>query len=268
MNTFECEFCKSNFSTKSNLSNHKRRTKKCLMIQNNINNKNLFHCYSCGKDFTSKQNMLDHSSNCKVKYTFLEQKYILLEKKYEIVKIIIDEKDKQIQKQDEQIKILQKQLSNIAEIGTKKNTTINNNHIKLKQNIINKLSVFDITKEKIKEIVNEKFTENHLHNPETRNVAIFAVEHILKDENGQLKMVCTDTSRKMFACKDENGNIYKDPNANSFTNMYMIPLHDKAAKLISSSQEFSEDMINGLIKIQDIKNNPSILASELSDLLG
>ena len=61
----ECEFCKNKFNSKYVLSNHQKRAKYCLNIQNkNVNN---FICEYCGIDFTSKQNLNKHAIICKEK---------------------------------------------------------------------------------------------------------------------------------------------------------------------------------------------------------
>ena len=68
--TFECEFCQKTFSTKSNLSLHKKTTKKCLKIQEqqglNIKN-NEFNCDFCNKTYKLKHHFDDHIYSCKIK---------------------------------------------------------------------------------------------------------------------------------------------------------------------------------------------------------
>ena len=108
---FICEFCKSSFSTKSNLIAHKKRAKKCLVLQNNLSSKELFNCKECEKTFTKKQTLQAHIILC----PFKTEKITRLCEKIKEYEIIMNEKNEQIKKQDIQIKYLQDKLENIEE---------------------------------------------------------------------------------------------------------------------------------------------------------
>jgi hypothetical protein len=57
-----CEFCNLSFSTKGNLTVHKKTAKKCMNIQDKIT----FSCLNCKKTFTSKQRLGDHNALCQL----------------------------------------------------------------------------------------------------------------------------------------------------------------------------------------------------------
>ena len=243
-----CEFCNSSFSSKSNLATHKKRTKKCLAIQNNLTTKNLFECEKCNKTFTSKRNLNEHSDKCSYKmdilYRELEKRYEILEQKTQLQ---LKEKDRKflfIKKENEdlknQLKELQEKLANIAEIGAKKNTKTTNTYRVNNNNIVNNLVPYDLDKDKILTIVDEKFNENYLYAREN-GIANFAVNNLLKDNEGNLKLTCTDTARKIFVYKDTNGNFYKDPNANGFLENYMPAVKKKSYEIISDKD--GEEMV-------------------------
>jgi uncharacterized Zn-finger protein len=61
----ECEFCKKEFSTKTNLSTHQKTAKYCLELQGKENEK--FKCEFCIKLFTSNKRLFDHHQICKDK---------------------------------------------------------------------------------------------------------------------------------------------------------------------------------------------------------
>jgi hypothetical protein len=243
--SFECNFCHSSFTTKSNLNIHQKRTKKCLALQNK-DLENDFTCKKCTKVFTSNYGLKEHGKKCDVQIT---DEYKILEFQYEMLKstttITISSlkqqmkekekqikdleflKDKEIANLKEQIIQLQSKLGDIAEIGAKKTT----NNYRVNNNIINQLAPYDLNQEKIYAIVDEKFTENHLYAKEN-GIANFAVNNLLQDD-GQMKMTCTDMARKLFLYKDKNGNIFKDMNATGFLENYIPAVKRKSYEIIS-----------------------------------
>ena len=120
----ECEFCKKEFSTKTNLSTHQKTAKYCLELQGKENEK--FKCEFCIKLFTSNKRLFDHHQICKDKIKKEskenESKYIDENKrlKNEIKKMErqtkekIEEKDKQtkekLEEKDKQIWELKSKL--------------------------------------------------------------------------------------------------------------------------------------------------------------
>jgi hypothetical protein len=233
---FECEFCFSSFTSKGNLLTHQKRTKKCLILQNKDITDD-FVCNVCNKKYTSKYRMTKHLEKCKEnnerKYSEIELKYNNLVKTSTItidaLKKKLKEHEKILKEKNEQIKELQDKLSTIAEIGVKKETMT----YKVNNNIINQLIPYDLDKHKISTIVNNEFTENHLYGKES-GLANFAVKNLLQDSEGNYKMTCTDTARRIFLYKDKDGNVYKDVNANQFLDMYIPAVTKKSYNIISS----------------------------------
>lgn len=235
---FICEFCNSAFSKKYNLSVHQKKAKKCLLIQNKTNNENNYQCTKCLKSFTSKQRLESHCEKCNVQFG---TEYLELMKKYDLLQQTTQKEIKDLHKQIRELhkskqklenenEKLQDRICKIAEIGAKKDTYRINN------NIVNQLVPYDLSRDKIRMIVDEKFDENYLYAREN-GIANFAVNNLLKDNEGNLKMTCTDTSRKTFIYKDEEGNVYKDPNGIGFTDMYIPEVKRKSYEIISDKDD-------------------------------
>jgi hypothetical protein len=226
---FTCEFCNKNFSTKGNLSVHKKRAKKCLELQKK-DESSLFNCHMCSKTFSSKQRLESHIEKCN---RGLWLSYKEIETKYELSKYEVHTLKQQLKQKDKQIKELQEKLSNLAEIGAKKETST----IRVQTNIMNQLVPYDLDKNKIRTIVNEHFNENYLCGKE-QGIASFAITNLLQDKDGNLKMTCTDTSRKIFVYKDKDGNLYKDVNASGFLESYIPAVKHKSFELLSEKETY------------------------------
>jgi gas vesicle protein len=243
MTDFVCTFCNSSFSSKSNLALHQQRAKKCLKLRN----KELpadFSCEKCGKLFTSKYNLADHTEKCDGN---MMQMYKDLEHRYQTVvssftekitemKVKLEMKDEQLrnkdtelEKKDKQIAELQKQLGTIAEIGAKKNTTVNNS-VRY-TNVVTNLVPYTLDDETINRVVDEKFDEKYLRD-KSKGVAKFAAIHLLQGENGTMKMKCTDISRKKFIRIDHNNNVHVDMNASTLLNPLLPAVRLKSAEII------------------------------------
>ena len=69
-----CEYCNSEFKTKSALNNHKNKAKYCLVLQGKIEPKEeLFKCNLCDKILSSKRNLEIHKEKCKGKKEKIEE---------------------------------------------------------------------------------------------------------------------------------------------------------------------------------------------------
>lgn len=246
-----CEFCKKVLSTKSNLVYHQKNNKSCLLTQQNENIKDietqLTNCKFCNKIFSGK-NLLKHVTTCKIKPLLEKENEIeklKIEKENEIQKLKI-ENENEIQKLKKIIKKLknkylsldndfnQLKVSNLAlndEVKTlkvansiysedhkeiikmaKEPKTRNNNKITIKNNIL-----FN-DKEKVKEIIDSKLNLVDIAGGQ-KGMAQFAVNNLLKDEDGNPNYFCTDSSRCIFKFQNENGEFEKDIKAAKLTNL-------------------------------------------------
>lgn len=61
----DCEFCKKQFSTITNLTFHQKTAKYCLTIQGKTNDQ--YKCTYCEKCFTTNQQLDKHDKICKTK---------------------------------------------------------------------------------------------------------------------------------------------------------------------------------------------------------
>jgi len=238
----ECEFCKSNFSSKSNLNYHQRNSKTCLNLQQKSSDKDikidLISCNFCNKSF-STPNMNKHIMICKNKKNKDKLKLEEIRKNHEqdLEEIRknheqeISELMYEIQKLKEHIikieaenNILSKDRELVHKIASQPKTVQNGNKI----NMINNF-VYD--PEKIKEMVEKKLTKNHIIDGQ-KGVAHFAYNTILKDGEGKLNYFCTDPSRSVFKFQNTEGGVEKDLKASKLTDLILTSgLKDKTINL-------------------------------------
>lgn len=208
-----CEYCNKSFSTKSNLSNHKKTAKYCLIKQKkNITNE--YKCV-CSKSFISNKVFNKHKETCNfnnIIIPYIEKNET--ENKLYLQKIENENKIylEQLEKKDIRIKELENKLENIALAGVKKSTTTNNISNKILN--ISPLDINDI--DKFKNILENKLDTNYILDGQ-KGIAHFVKDHFLKDEDGKLKYVCTDPGRQTFKYKDESGEMQKDIKAKKLT---------------------------------------------------
>lgn len=247
-----CEYCKKEFSNISSLNSHKKKTKYCLKIQDSlgINNKNYisecniieenkkFKCYVCLKTISNKTNLIYHLQKICMKDVFKINESIekLIKEKDDIIQTfefnIIKHQDILKEKEDviEKLKIendnMTKQNYGLLQVNeilktdhecvheiAKQPKNINNMMNKT-LNLITPLNLTD--KEQIRSVIDNNYDLNYIFSGQ-KGCAKFAVENIIKDDNGRLKYICADPSRQVFKYKDEFGNIQKDIDAKKLT---------------------------------------------------
>jgi hypothetical protein len=221
----ECKFCNKQLSTVGNLNYHIKNNKNCLEIQKNHeqnDNNNLVSCDFCKKSFSNKT-LKVHLKSCKNK--IIKEKDDIIKEKNDIIK----EKDEIIEEmKKEKNDIIEEMKNKILELETE-NKIYKNDHDFVKNmaaqpkttnNKIKVMNNFFDNPEKVKQIVNEKLTQNHIVDGQ-KGVAQFAYDTLLKDDEGNINYFCTDPSRSIFKFQNSEGEIEKDIKAIKLTNMLL-----------------------------------------------
>jgi hypothetical protein len=245
----ECEFCKTTLKSLSSLNYHKKTNKKCLEKQNILTDK-FIPCEFCNKIFANKTLKI-HLLSCKNKKETEKDKLIenmkkekddIIKEKDQIIEEkdnllnekndIIDKKDNLLKEKDDiigehrkeilflQNRILELEVENkiyskdhdlVKNLASQPKTT--NNKIKVMNNF------FD-NPEKVKQLVDEKLTQDHICDGQ-KGVAQFAINFLLRDDEGNINYFCTDSSRSIFKFQNSDGELEKDIKAIKLTNMLL-----------------------------------------------
>jgi hypothetical protein len=254
------------------LTQHKKLAKFCLAKQNKK-----FVCEHCNDISYSTKDFEFHENNCveilKIKNKDLEEQikdiiYYQNENENLKQKIIDIEKDKKYLQ--EQISHLQNEIIAVNKTAVSKPTNITTtNNI---NNKIMNMNVLDFNTDNVKNIINDKYCLDIISEGQ-KGVARFATDFLLRDENGNLKYVCTDPSRKIFKYKNNLGEIEKDVNATKLTSLIADSGVLEATKKISSDHWTSEDgsidndkfskLYCKSIEINSLKDDNTIFKNEL-----
>jgi hypothetical protein len=279
---FTCLYCNKDYSSKSNLKNHQKSAKYCLEIQKNNNlssseldsEHNSFVCNYCQKDFSSNHRYQKHQDICLMKH-----KHIILSKETEIanIKEQLKEKDAEIEEYKQKMKTIRLEVENqfykqreerstnvVEEIAKQPRITTNNNQKVLIS------TPLDLSQQVFQQAIHSGFSEEYLIQGQ-RGAARFAVDNILKDEEGKLKYICTDASRQIFQYKNEDGTIQKDVRATKLTKALLDgdikqASHKIACKKMDGSDEAFESYTSNYYEIKELENDNSEFSKELSSL--
>jgi hypothetical protein len=261
--TYTCEYCNLILKTSISLLKHKETNKKCIKLQNKHLEKNIkqeeFICEFCDKKFVSKQSKNNHlkTSYCKNIYEkelkikeYKKQAEIDLElnnkQKDEITRLENENTElrKEIKDNETEMKHLKSELESMKDIVLKSVSapkTINNQQ----NNKYTFLSPFDLTKEEIKEKIEQNFTTEYFLNGQ-KGVAQFTYNNLLFDDDNRIRYYCNDTSRKFFTFIDNTGKYVKDIKSKILT--------DKIANdIILKSQNICSSIVNDENVKLDIK---------------
>jgi hypothetical protein len=252
----ECEFCKKEFSTKTNLSTHQKTAKYCLELQGKENEK--FKCEFCIKLFTSNKRLFDHHQICKDKIKKEskenESKYIeenkrlkneikkmekqtkeKLEEKDKQTKEKLEEKDKQtkekLEEKDKQIWELKSKLEKfenavIAAASEPKTTTT-----KTTNNVVVNNHTLNLSQEHVTKVLDEHFTKEVAAGGQ-KGLAKMVHEKMLTGPDGKPTYVCVDSSRQTFEFTNNDGDVERDVKAKKLTKALInSKIQQKAAEV-------------------------------------
>ena len=284
MSSLECKFCHKTYSSISSLNYHQKTAKYCLKIQQKDNEeikRITFDCEYCNKQFSSKQRLNFHSENCIDKYKKiiedLNQKLGKNEKIIEQKDFEINELEKLVEEQNQQMKTIRLEVENefykqreersskvVEEIAKQPRTTNNNQKVLI-------TTPMDLSQPVVQQAIQRGFSEEYLVQGQ-KGVARFAVDNILKDEQGKLKYVCTDPSRQIFQYKNEDGSMQKDVRATKLTKALLDGEIKSTSHKIAwdnmkdgGDQEF-QSYTDYYYEIKDMETDNSEFSKELSSL--
>ena len=218
-----CEFCKKEFSSKTNLISHQRTAKYCLEIQGKTIED--FKCSYCSKNFTTSQNLNEHYNSCKIKNQKLTEEKIKTEyeSKIDILNMNISQIKKEhkkevdvlnqiIDKLERKMETYEKKLFEMASRPTTSNNNTNNNKTVVYNNNM------PLTNEVLRQSA-KTFSIEYAKNINgiTRHLTESLEDHI----------TCTDSSRNVFKYTNEKDEEIVDTDLENLLPQYLTALKDE-----------------------------------------
>ena len=247
----ECEYCKKILKNSITLKNH-QKTKGCLKTRG-IDNSTLlsFKCENCHKDFSAKRRFNEHINSCFGDVTKINDKFGDLNSKinnleydnkklrdeiYKLKDVIYDLKIKtyidenEIKNLNKNMDIFHEDHKVLIDIAKQPKKVINaNTQINKMLTVMTPLDFKNV--EEMKQIIDEKYDINYIFEGQ-KGFVQFVHQNLLKDENDNLKYICSDPSRQIFKYKTPDGNVHKDIEAKALINFLISSgLKDKACEL-------------------------------------
>lgn len=228
----KCEFCSNTFKDLYKLKTHQKKAKYCLEIQGktNVEKENV------EKLLLKLTALATENSQLKVENTFLK------EENAEYRKTIAD----------------------IAKTPQTINNTTNTT-----QNNLLMLTPFELNRERFSNMIKESFTKDYMIEGQ-KGVAKFAVDKLLRDENGKLQYVCTDPSRQIYKFKTVEGEMERDVKARKLTKSIVEELKKKAQNITLQTVTDDSDVFmlltNNFQDINDLEEDNAEFRNTLASL--
>ena len=242
---FTCDYCNNEYATKSSLNHHKRTAKKCLLLRESTEQVNFLNCKKCGFQTTLKNTLIMHKCKLEnINYVF-DKKITELEKENKDLKLKLEKSEEDVIRLATDNINLERKIesyeSKMFKLASKP-TSINHNNRTTNNNTQN-LIISDWRQDTITEKVDKGFTLEHLEDG-IKGVARFTDEHIIRGNDGNKSLMCSDPSRMIFKYKDSDGIIQKDLRATKLKNAIKDPIIKKSQEMFTTESSRLFDVIS------------------------
>ena len=251
--SFKCQFCLTQFSTKTNLIKHQNKTQKCILLQKNIEEVKQ----------SVRNEMLEVITKLQTENKVLENKIQTVDNEMELLQNEVQTAHHKIQTLQNEIQTLRNEIQTSHDLNKQlhsaqleikelniqlqsENKVLQkhqdivfkmvqepkiSNKINNKINITNNLTVYDqnLIKDRFTTVIND-VEASDLYDGQKAISRLVAP--CLKNDDGTKMIQCTDYSRNVFIMKDNDGNIVKDINCRNLCNLIEPIANKKAHQLL------------------------------------
>lgn len=274
---YNCKYCGSNFKRSDILIKHQNNTKYCLNIQRQ-----------------EKEREREREREYEYKYEPLKVELEKTKRECEKLKIELENTKKERERECEKFKIELENTKRLLEdmkedrddykdkifslannpinsINTSNNnyTVLTNTNTHTGNNNMLMLTPFDMNEKKFSDVIKDSFTKDYMIQGQ-KGVAKFAVDKLLKDEEGKLQYVCTDPSRQIYKFKTIEGGVERDVKAQKLTKNIIDEIKRKSQSIVVDDMNSEADVFmmitNNFQDINGMESDNSDFRNTLASL--
>ena len=250
-----CQYCNKEFSRKSNLTNHVNNTQYC------INKRYVIHI----QEQDVKIENMSHQHDI-YKQNIQENHSIIIDK----ISSTYEEKlQQQKEEYENKIERLQDRIQELASRAIDHSSTTINKTSNRTNNYVNMPRFSKLTPEFVQQQVDEHYDQSYFVKGQ-KGVAQFAFNRLLKDDEGNLYLECTDPSRQVYRFKDDDGNIARDIKAKKLTAIMVDPIKGKTYEILGQIEmddpSYKDRASDIAYQIRMIERDNTDMCKELSVL--
>ena len=245
-----------------------------------------YNCKYCGSNFKRSDLLFKHQNNAKycLNIQLLEKERERERELFAELKIELESTKIECEKLKIELESTKRNLENMKEdrddykdkLFSLANNPINNNYTALTNtnthngnNNILMLNHFDMNKQKFSDVIKESFTKDYMIEGQ-KGVAKFAVDKLLKDEDGKLQYVCTDPSRQIYKFKTIEGDVERDVKAQKLTKNIIDEIKKKSQSIVVADMNSDADVFmliaNNFQEINGMEGDNSDFRNTLASL--
>jgi TolB-like protein len=248
---YNCKYCGSNFKRRDLLFKHQNNAQYCLNIQLREKEREREREQLKTELENTKRDLESTKRECEKLKIELESTKRNLE----------DMKEDRDDYKDKVFSLANNPINNYTAL-TNTNTHNGNNNILM-------LTPFDMNKQKFSDVIKESFTKDYMIEGQ-KGVAKFAVDKLLKDEDGKLQYVCTDPSRQIYKFKTIEGDVERDVKAQKLTKNIIDELKRKSQSIVVADMNSDADVFmliaNNFQEINGMEGDNSDFRNTLASL--
>jgi len=250
---YNCKYCGSNFKRRDLLFKHQNNTQYCLNIQLREKEREREREQLKTELENTKRDLESTKRECEKLKIQLESTKRNLE----------DMKEDRDDYKDKVFSLANNPINNYTALtNTNTNTHNGNNNILM-------LTPFDMNKQKFSDVIKESFTKDYMIEGQ-KGVAKFAVDKLLKDEDGKLQYVCTDPSRQIYKFKTIEGDVERDVKAQKLTKNIIEEIKRKSQSIVVADMNSDADVFmliaNNFQEINGMEGDNSDFRNTLASL--
>ena len=250
---YNCKYCGSNFKRSDILFKHQNKAQYCLNIR--LREK---------ESESEREQLKTELENTKRDLESTKRECEKLKIELESTKRNLEDmKEDRDDYKDKVFSLANNPINNYTALtNTNTNTHNGNNNILM-------LTPFDMNKQKFSDVIKESFTKDYMIEGQ-KGVAKFAVDKLLKDEDGKLQYVCTDPSRQIYKFKTIEGDVERDVKAQKLTKNIIEEIKRKSQSIVVADMNSDVDVFmliaNNFQEINGMEGDNSDFRNTLASL--